>query len=240
MSDFKNENIWLMKGDCLERMKEIPDGSVDLVLTDPPYKMTKNGKSCRPNYMSTQRTDTLFSGQKLPNQLEYLKESYRVMGRGHLYLFTNVKMLTESLNNLEKAGFRLHNVISMIKDTKMPNRWYLKYTELVIVAFKGKAKAINDKTSRDYVNVIMPKTKDKLHITQKPYDFIEKLVTNSTEEGDTVLDMFMGSGTTIKAAHNTKRKAIGIELGYCEKEDHLYSGEHWVDVLVEELKLKEN
>ena len=37
MSDFKNENIWLMKGDCLERMKEIPDNSVDMVLTDPPF-----------------------------------------------------------------------------------------------------------------------------------------------------------------------------------------------------------
>lgn len=39
--DFKNENIWLMQGDCLERMKEIPDGSVDLVLTDPPYNIAR-------------------------------------------------------------------------------------------------------------------------------------------------------------------------------------------------------
>ena len=37
LSDIKNENVWLMKGSCLERMKEIPDGSVDLILTDPPY-----------------------------------------------------------------------------------------------------------------------------------------------------------------------------------------------------------
>ena len=40
--DYKDENIWLMKGDCLERMKEIPDGSVDLILTDPPYAKTQN------------------------------------------------------------------------------------------------------------------------------------------------------------------------------------------------------
>lgn len=42
MQDFKNENLWLMKGDCLERMKEIPNGSVDMVLTDPPYELSKS------------------------------------------------------------------------------------------------------------------------------------------------------------------------------------------------------
>ncbi len=42
MQDFKNENLWLMKGDCLERMKEIPSGSVDMVLTDPPYELSKS------------------------------------------------------------------------------------------------------------------------------------------------------------------------------------------------------
>ena len=41
MQDFKNENLWLMKGDCLERMKEIPDGSVDMVLADVPYGTTQ-------------------------------------------------------------------------------------------------------------------------------------------------------------------------------------------------------
>lgn len=42
MSDVKNENVWLMKGDCLERMKEIPDGSIDLILTDPPTSMVQS------------------------------------------------------------------------------------------------------------------------------------------------------------------------------------------------------
>lgn len=40
MSDYKDENVWLMKGDCLERMKEIPDSSVDAIITDPPYGTT--------------------------------------------------------------------------------------------------------------------------------------------------------------------------------------------------------
>ena len=95
----------------------------------------------------------------------------------------------------------------------MPCRWYLKNCELVLFFRKGKAKPINDMTSRDWVKVNMPTKKNgKLHITQKPLDFIQKLVTNSSNEGDTVLDCFMGSGTTGVACINTNRNFIGIEL----------------------------
>ena len=100
----------------------------------------------------------------------------------------------------------------MIKDTGMPNRWYYKQTELVLFLRKGEAKPINDYTSRDWFNATMPKAKDgKLHITQKPLDVIEKLLTNSSFESQTILDPFMGSGTTGAACVNTNRKFIGIE-----------------------------
>jgi site-specific DNA-methyltransferase (adenine-specific) len=67
-------------------------------------------------------------------------------------------------------------------------------------------------TSRDYEFVEMPTQKNgKIHISQKPYSFIEKLVTNSSNENETVLDPFSGSGTTGLACKNTKRKYIGIE-----------------------------
>ena len=101
----------------------------------------------------------------------------------------------------------------MIKDTGMPNRWYLKNCELILFFRKGKAKPINDMTSRDWVMVTMPKQKDgKLHITQKPLGLITKLVTNSSEIGEIVLDPFMGSGTTGVACMNTNRNFIGFEL----------------------------
>ena len=60
---------------------------------------------------------------------------------------------------------------------------------------------------------------------------------NITDEGETVLDFTMGSGATIKAAHNLNRKAIGIENGHCEKKGHKYEEVHWVDVLVDEIEL---
>lgn len=101
----------------------------------------------------------------------------------------------------------------MKKDTGMPNRWYLKNTELILFFRKGQAKPINDLTSRDWFEVKMPTKKNcKTHITQKPFDLIRKLVTNSSNENDIVLDPFMGSGTTGVACIHTNRNFIGIEI----------------------------
>jgi site-specific DNA-methyltransferase (adenine-specific) len=199
-------------GDCLELIASVPDKSVDLIITDPPYKMTKNGKSCRPNYMPASSSENLFDG-KLPDTYAWMSECFRVLKDDtHFYTFANINSIQDYLNQSQKACFKLHNIISMIKDTKMPNRWYLKYTEFVLFFRKGAAKPINDMTSRDYEFVKTPTAKSgKLHVTEKPYDFIEKLVTNSSDEGDLILDPFAGSATICSAAKNTNRRFIGIE-----------------------------
>ena len=202
----------LYQGDCLSVMKEIPAGSVDLVLTDPPYTMTKRGKSCRPNWMPNNMGDSVFDS-KLLSTVDWFAECYRVLKDGtHFYTFTNTNDIQEYLVTAQSVGFKLHNIITMIKTTGMPNRWYLKNCEIILFFRKGKAKPINDMTSRDWCNADMPTQKTgKLHITQKPLDVIQKLVTNSSEEGELVLDPFMGSGTTGVAARNTNRRFIGIE-----------------------------
>ena len=202
----------LMQGDCLERMKEIESGSVDMVLADPPYKMTKRGKSCRPNWMPDGMGDNVFIG-KVPDLTKWLPECFRVMRDGHIYIFTNTVSLQATLNSATAAGFKLHNILVMIKDTGMPNRWYYKQTELVLFLRKGKAIPIADHTSRDNFTCTMPKKSNgKLHITQKPLDVIKKMITNSSQESMVVLDPFMGSGTTGVAAKNLNRKFIGIEF----------------------------
>ena len=199
--------------DCLEGMKGIADGSIDMIVADPPYTMTKRGKSCRPNWMPNNMGDNVFNG-KIPNTKHWMAECFRVLAdSSHFYVFTNTNEITNYLVTANSVGFKLHNIISMIKDTGMPNRWYYKQTELVLFFRKGKAKPINDYSSRDNIRVIMPKkSTGKLHITQKPLEFIEKLVTNSSLEHQTVLDPFMGSGTTAIACMNTGRNFIGFEM----------------------------
>lgn len=207
-----------MHGDCLELMRDIPDGSVDLVIADPPYTMTRRGKSCRPNWMRNNMGDNVFFGP-LPNTKEWMKECYRILKDGtHFYTFCNTNDLQKYLNVASEVGFMLHNVLTMIKDTGMPNRWYLKNCELVLFFRKGRAKPINDMTCRDWVFVKMPTAKTgKLHITEKPIDFITKIVKNSSAPDDVVLDPFMGSGTTGVACANTGRRFVGIE-----KDDHWF------------------
>lgn len=208
-----NNKVKLRNGDCLKIIKELKNESIDLIVTDPPYKMTKRGKSCRPNWMPNNMGDNVFNGE-IPKPKEWMSECYRVLKEGtHFYTFCNTNDITEYLQVAQECGFKLHNIITMIKDTGMPNRWYLKNCELVLFFRKGKAKPINDMTSRDWIQVKMPTKKTgKYHITEKPLDFIERLVTNSSNEGDVVLDLFMGSATTGIAAVNTNRKFIGIEL----------------------------
>lgn len=218
------QEIW--HGDCLELMKNIPDGSIDLVVTDPPYKMTKNGKSCRENYMPASSSGNIFSGE-LIKVGDWMSECFRVLkNQSHFYTFCNINDIRDYLNAAFECGFRLHNIITMIKDTKMPNRWYLKFTESILFFRKGVAKPINDMTSRDYEFVNMPTLrKGKLHVTQKPLELIEKLVYNSSNETGLVLDPFAGSGTTLLAAKNLNRQFIGIE-----KEKEYY------DICLERLK----
>ena len=199
-------------GDCLEVFKELKTEEFDLAVIDPPYTMTKFGKSCRPNYMEYSE-DNLFD-LPLPNLKLWLKNSFETLkSPSHFYVFCNKNDIVKFINEAENQGFKLHNIITMIKDTKMPNRWYLKYTEFILFFRKGKAFPINDMTSRDYVDVVMPKTSNgKIHITQKPLNLIEKLITNSSKEGEIVFDPFAGSGTTAVAALKNKRKWVCIEV----------------------------
>lgn len=203
----------LYLGDCLDVMKGIPDNSIDLVVTDPPYKMTKQGNSCRPNYMKSGMGYNLFSGS-LIRPKDWLPVCFaKLKDDTHFYSFCNLNDLELYLKVLKDSGFKIHNILTMRKNTKMPNRWYLKYTEFIIFARKGKAKPINDMTSRDYFDVNMPTNKNgKLHITQKPLILIEKLIFNSSFENQTILDPFMGSGTSGVACKQLNRDFIGIEL----------------------------
>tara|TARA_R110000744_G_C19135175_1_gene537517 strand:- start:53 stop:727 length:675 start_codon:yes stop_codon:yes gene_type:complete len=203
----------LYLGDCLEVMKDIPDGSVDMVLTDPPYRVISGGNSSaqRPMGMLSANDGKIFKHNDISFS-DYLPEFYRVMAsRSHLYLMVNLINLETAMRCVREAGFKVHNLLVWHKNNVTPNRWYMKNVEYVIFARKGKAKSISNpssKTCHSFDNVKL----GRLHPTQKPVELMQYYIENSSEVGDTVLDPFMGSGTTGVATKNLNRKFIGIEL----------------------------
>lgn len=84
----------------------------------------------------------------------------------------------------------------------------------------------------------IPPSKNDGHVCSFPDELVKRCLEMYTEEGGTVFDPFMGSGTTVKVANDMKRNSIGIEMGCCEKKGHKYEGIHWVDVVAGQLNIK--
>jgi site-specific DNA-methyltransferase (adenine-specific) len=197
-------------------MKLIPDCSIDLVITDPPYKTITGGDS---NGVNSERPKGMLSGnrklfkhQKLEIS-DWMPELYRVLKEGtHCYIFTNTLNLNEMLNESKKAKFKLHNLLVWEKNNCTPSQFYMKNCEYILFLRKGKAKWINDiggsKTVHKYNNIIG----NKKHPTEKPVELLEFYINNSSNEGDLIFDPFMGSGSTAVACINTGRNYLGFEL----------------------------
>ena len=208
--------VKLYQGNCIEVMKDIEDGSVDLVVTDPPYKTITGGDS---NGANSERPKGMLQGNRKLFKHQNIKisswmpEIYRVLKKGsHCYIFTNSLNLQEMLNEATKVGFKLHNLLVWEKNNCTPSQYYMKNCEYVLFLRKDKAKWINNigdsKTVHKFNNIIG----NKLHPTEKPVDLLEYYLLNSSEPNDIVFDPFMGSGSTGVAALNTNRNFIGIEL----------------------------
>jgi site-specific DNA-methyltransferase (adenine-specific) len=212
--------IDLKMGDALEILKTIPNESIDCVVTDPPYKIAtggvpKNGNSVklnnnRPKGILTEHSQLM---RTVPKFSEWLPELFRVLKDGtQNYVMVNSSNLLEMANEIEKVGFKIQNFLVWQKNNCTPSQFYMKNCEYTIFFRKGKSKYINDiggsKTVHSFDNIIG----NKVHPTEKPIDLMEFYINNSTNENETVLDPFMGSGTTGVACKNLNRKFIGIEM----------------------------
>ena len=141
---------------------------------------------------------------------------YRVLKpSGHFYAFCNDKNVRELLNVASDVGFRQSNILVWVKNNATPNRYYMKNCEFILFLYKGRAKPINNMGDKTVIKANNIYGKNKLHPTQKPVEILEKLILNSTMPGNTVLDPFMGSGSTGVACVNTGRSLIGMELDEC-------------------------
>lgn len=226
--------INLMQGDCMELLKTIPDGSVDMVLTDPPYGTT----ACK--------WDSVIPFEPMWEQLKRI-----IKPNGAIVLFGSQPFTSRLIcSNIEMFKYQL-----VWKKTKVshfaqaPYRFLTEHEDIVVFSFGGtsknsknrmaynpqglidcnkicRGKAHSDhrpstkrqadyfQTKTGYPKSILDFKSDlaRQHPTQKPVALLEYLIKTYTNECETVLDFTMGSGSTGVAAKNTNRKFIGIEL----------------------------
>lgn len=210
--------IQLYKGDCLEVMKQIPDKSVDCVITDPPYRVISGGRNddisrakwSSPCGVLTKNDGKIFTHNDIDFE-DWIPEIYRVLkDDSDFYCMTNTINLFKINECCTRCGFKLHNLLVWEKNNATPNRWYMKNCEYTLFYYKGKAKAINNMGSKTVHSFNNPREKN--HPTEKPVGLMGLYVSNSTQPNDTVLDPFMGSGTTGVACKQANRNFIGIEL----------------------------
>lgn len=210
---------YLYNRDCMEVMKSLPDESIDLVVTDVPYRTTARGCAGNSGGMlqkEINKKGRVFNFNSI-NCSEYLPELFRVLKEGsHCYIMTNHLNLREMLNEAEKVGLHFIKSLIWLKDNKIMGKWYMSQFEYILFFRKGKAVPINCCGTSDVLQVPNKKLKDRdginLHDTEKPVRLMEQLVLNSSKEGDFVMDPFMGIGSTGIACKKNGRNFIGVEL----------------------------
>ena len=212
----------LYNDDCLNVLRELPDGSVDLIATDPPYLISAtNGGGIVNKVMKLNESLkdlTTVDITKGYDIVGFGKEFIRVMKEINIYLWCNKAQIPDYFDFYVKQHKCKFDIICWHKTNALPtySNKYLSDTEYLLYFRKGKGKCF-PKSYEDaktfYIAPINHQDKKVFgHPTIKPLDLTEKIIRNSSEIGQTILDPFMGSGTTGVACINNNRNFIGMEL----------------------------
>lgn len=214
----ETDKIYCM--DCLEDLKQIPDKSIDLIMTDPPYliKSTRAGGHSRLAH-TIQPVNNLLKENGLDSGInpDILPELARVMKKINCYVWCNKTQIPDYLNYfVGKLGCSF-DIIIWWKTNPPPlcNNKYLSDKEYCLYFRKGGYCQPTSYESAKTVYYQPLNTQDKKeypHPTIKPINIIRSLIANSSKPGDIILDPFMGSGTTAVACIELGRKYIGHEI----------------------------
>ncbi len=209
----------IYQGDCLTGMKDIPDSSMDLCVTDPPYNISKN--------YGPESNDHLPPDEYWKWFTQVFSEVYRVMADGYFYCSHSDKGVYIAKPILETIGFEYiqtliwygRNGYSMQLHRKS---WSYRH-EPILFMCKGKPRdlevGISGMWYTSVIEVPRPQSNFKegrCHPTQKPFRLYNIIIKRTP--GDIVFDPFMGSGTSLLAARSNNRKYIGFDVNpdYCE------------------------
>jgi site-specific DNA-methyltransferase (adenine-specific) len=227
--------LTLIQGDCLKVLPSIPSESVDLIITDPPYFIGKEltiHRSRNPKKYKYVGKDIEYNfiWDKFENEEEYnnfiekcFTECFRILRNGgHLLSFFDIFKVSRLVEIARKNNAIPRQPLFWLKTNPVPvarKVSFMRSLELIFWATKGtysrKVSTFNWQLgmSKDFIEAPIVSGNEKLdHPTQKPEKVVKWLMEYLSNEGDTVLDPFLGSGTTMKVARDLKRNCIGIEI----------------------------
>ncbi len=223
--------------DCIEGMKKIPDSSIDLVITDPPFAIEFKAK--RSNYNRTQ-SRVLEGYQEIPKEkyyeftLQWMKEVYRILKEsGSMYVFSGWNNLRDILNALDEIGFiTVNHIIWKYQFGVVTRRRFITSHYHCLYVCKNEQKRkffpyarFGKSEKRDTGRSLHYEDKedvwyikreywngDQKTPTKLPAELIRKILLYSSEEGDVILDPFLGSGQVAVVSKMMKRQYIGFEI----------------------------
>lgn len=226
-------DIRIYQGDCLEVMAAFPEESVDLIFADPPYFLSNDGITCHAGKMVSVNkgewdksrgpdANHEFNRAWLAACQRLLKPNGSIWVSGTSHVIHSVGFAMQQLE------FKMLNDISWVKPNPPPNlscRYFTHATETIIWAAKNKKsrhtfnyklmKEQNGGKQMKSVWPVLPPSRDEKrlgkHPAQKPLALLGRVIKASSNEGDLVLDPFMGGGTTAVAARRCSRTVLGIE-----------------------------
>jgi site-specific DNA-methyltransferase (adenine-specific) len=224
---YQSERTVLYQGDALSVLRELPAGSVDAVVADPPYASggattaARTNQSARNKYVSTNAKHHLpdFSGDQRDQRAYtywctlWLSECLRLTKPGGVSLvFSDWRQLPTISDAMQAAGFIWRGVVVWHKPGARPHPGrFTNAAEYVVWGSNGALPSTRELYLPGLYSVTTPRGTARTHITQKPLLLMRELI-EITAVGATVLDPFMGSGTTGEAAVLGGRKFIGVEL----------------------------
>ena len=190
----------ILNGDCIRLMRQLPAGSIDFILTDPPYLV---------NYLDR-------SGRTIQNDgnADWLKpafrEAYRILKpKSFMVTFYSWNKVDRFMDAWRNAGFYAVGHLVFRKRYTSKARFLRYQHEQAYLLAKGRP-ALPEKPIADVID--MPYSGNAIHPTQKPVEALLPLVEAFSQKGNLVLDPFCGSGSTLVAAQKLNRRYVGIEL----------------------------